>query len=187
MPINSDVPHQYVIVPETIEYDFYKQVLEVMIERQWARSVNVEDTLPPLYFYFRSNGGSSRDAMAVVNLIQADGNVHGVIVGDTISCAATIWASCQQRSVIGDSVARIGIHPVSWDGIEGIFDAKRLAVKADEFEWIDRRQIEIYTKASNRPVSWWRDLYQDAGKLSWLSADTLIDIGMAQVWRGLPV
>lgn len=167
------------ILPEEIDYHFYNDVLECVLERQQRRK---NGTIPPLRIYCRSNGGDSRSAFAIVAAIQMDGDVQGIMIGETISSAATIWAACQKRYV--HPLARMGIHPVSWNGADGIFDSRRLSAIADEFEWTDKQQCQIYSAASNRPLDWWEHFYQKASKLHWFTADELIELGMAQALNG---
>lgn len=165
------------ILPQQIEHYFYNEVLECVLERQERKT---HETLPPLRLYCRSDGGDSRSALGIVSAIRMDGDVHGIMVGDSLSSAATIWAACQQRSVC--SIARMGIHPVAWDGVEGIFDSRRLKATAEDFAYTDHQQCEIYANASNKPVAWWLDLYQNTARYHWFTAQELIALNMAQAY-----
>lgn len=168
-----------IIMPESIEYEFYKQFLELVIDRQRRRSDG--ENVPALRLYCRSNGGGSRDGFGVVSAIRMDGNVEGIMLGETISTGATIWAACQFRVV--HPLARMGIHPVAWFGAEGIHDAKRIGAIAEEFAWTDQEQCRIYAAASKKSFKWWWKRYTNTAKLFWLDAKQLRKIGMAEVWQ----
>lgn len=132
----------------------------------------------PIRLYVRSDGGDSRCGLALANMIQLAGNVHGIMIGDTASSAATVWAACSKRFVFKN--VRMGIHPVQWQESHAKYDGAKLSKMANEFNSVDERQCEVYAAASNKDLAWWWDRYTQVGDAKWLDAAELVRIGMAE-------
>jgi len=156
-----------------------ENVEDALLERITAQMYYLRaSSTEPIHLYVRSDGGDSRTGMALVNMIRWDGNIHGWLIGDTASSAATIWAACAKRYVFAN--VRMGIHPVTWQENMSKYDGAKLTKLTEEFTKIDERQCAIYTAASNKDFAWWWERYNQAGDVKWLDAQELISIGMAQ-------
>lgn len=142
-----------------------------------------KDAAAPIHLYIRSDGGSSNVGIALVNIIQMDGNVSGWMVGDSSSAAATIWAGCAKRYVFANG--RMGIHPAMWYQQEVKFDAAQASRWASKLTKADERQCEIYAAASNKPFEWWWQRYNEPGDMKWIDARELIVIEMAEKAEGV--
>lgn len=123
------------ILPEVIEHDTYEMVLEACLFRH-AKGIHL---------FCRGNGGSSRDAYAIIDVIQDHGNVTGFLPGDACSMHAIIWAACAKRYVY--PLGTIGLHMVALNHIDHI-DAKYAFSIAREYETSDRRNAMILAAAS---------------------------------------
>lgn len=132
-----------------------------------------------LRILFRSNGGDSSAGIAIANLLQGKEWVHGYLIGDTASASATVWASCAHRYVYPN--AKMGIHPVFWANDETTYDAARLRSRYLDFEATDTETCRIYAAASNKSLDWWSELYQKPGDLKWITANELVEMGMAKL------
>jgi len=149
-------------------------LMRVTTQLLYLRKIDKE----PIRLYVRSDGGDSRCGLALANMIQLVGNVHGIMIGDTASSAATVWAACSKRFVFKN--VRMGIHPVQWRESDAKYDGAKLSKLAGEFTRIDERQCEVYAAASNKELSWWWDRYTQAGDVKWLDAAELVRIEMAE-------
>jgi ATP-dependent Clp endopeptidase proteolytic subunit ClpP len=63
--------------------------------------------------FINSDGGSSFDALALVNLLKLHGRVDTVCLGVALSGAADLLAAGRRRLIVPTAVAMI--HQVSWD------------------------------------------------------------------------
>lgn len=175
----SDLDNDYLLNEQRIIWlaeDVEASVLERITAQLWYLRKQNEEL--PIRLYIRSNGGDSMTGLAIANIIQTIGRVTGVLVGDTGSSAATIWASCAKRLVYAN--VRMGIHPVMWQESYSKYDAAKLRTLQNEFTKIDERQCEIYAAASNKDFNWWWERYNQTGDVKWLDARELICIEMAQ-------
>jgi ATP-dependent Clp protease protease subunit len=73
----------------------------------------LEDWHRDFTLFINSDGGSSFDALALVNLMKLHGRVDTVCLGVALSGAADILAAGRRRLVLPNSIAMI--HQVSWD------------------------------------------------------------------------
>lgn len=156
-------------LPDEIDHAAYELILHRILQ---GRELHGNK---PLMLYCRSNGGSAWDAEAICALIQADGNIDGILIGETMSAGSFIWASCARRYVYPD--ARMGIHPAARDA--GYRIGNELRGLVEESEWIDRYQCRMYAGASSRDYDWWWAKLHAPGDVKWLNEKELIDIGMA--------
>lgn len=159
-----------IVLPGEIDHAAYTMILHrIMQGRELHRD-------KPLQLYCRSDGGWAWDAEAIVALIEADGNIDGVLLGETLSSGAFIWASCTRRYVYPD--ARLGIHPTKRD--IGYRPGTELRGLVEEADWIDRFQCRRYYMSSNRDFDWWWARLHSPGDVKWLEATELIEIGMTR-------
>jgi ATP-dependent Clp endopeptidase proteolytic subunit ClpP len=63
--------------------------------------------------FINSDGGSSFDALALVNLLKMHGRVDTVCLGAALSGAADLLAAGRKRLIVPSAVAMV--HQVSWD------------------------------------------------------------------------
>ena len=122
------------MLPEIIEHDTYQMVLEACLHRDDKG----------FHLFCRGNGGSSRDAYAIIDVIEDHSNVVGFLPGDACSMHAIIWAACAKRYVY--PLGTIGLHMVALNQVEHI-DAKYAASIAREYEASDRRNAMILATA----------------------------------------
>jgi ATP-dependent protease ClpP protease subunit len=175
----SDLQNDYLLNEQRIMWlaeDIDEPVMERIAAQLWY--LRKKDETLPIRMYFRCDGGDSRTGLAIANIVKDIGRVCGVLVGDTGSSAATIWAACEHRWVYAN--ARLGIHPVTWQENYSKYDASKLRNLQGEFTKIDERQCEIYAAASHKSFEWWWERYNQTGDVKWLDARELICIGMAE-------
>lgn len=163
---------QIIVLPAVIDDDTLEMVMAKIVY------LRLKDQTGPVSLYCRCDGGDALAGMAIANFIQADGKIVGILIGDTGSSGATVWASCAKRYTFKN--ARLGLHPVTWNQNSVSYDAAKLHELSVSFEASDRRQCELYAAASRKPFEWWWEYYNRAGDVKWLDAETLVDIGMAQ-------
>lgn len=159
-----------VVLPEEIEHSTYEYVLEALLERPNKQVV----------MYCKGDGGDSRSAMAMVDLIGLHGDVVGLLVGEANSSHATIWASCQTRYV--SAHGGIGLHKVAWSNFSGRADSHNLKLVAQEFDTTEAKTAAILAKASNRDADWWLKTIQETGSsgIRQFDAARLIEMEMAR-------
>lgn len=162
--------HGIIVLPGMIDHASYALILHRLLQ---GREIHGDQ---PLMLYCRCDGGWAWDAEAIVALIEADGNVDGVLIGETLSSGAFIWASCTRRYVYPN--ARLGIHPTKRD--IGYRLGSELKGLVEEADWIDRFQCQRYVKASRRGFDWWWAKMHAPGDVKWLDVGELVEIGMAQ-------
>lgn len=143
------------MLPEVIDHDAYQMVLEACLMRQDKG----------IHLFCRGDGGSSRDAYAIIDVIRDHGNVTGFLPGDACSMHAIIWAACAKRFVY--PLGTIGLHMVALNHIDHI-DAKYAARIAGEYEATDRRNARILADACTSAglqfgVDFWLNTIQHSG------------------------
>ena len=104
--------------------------------------------------FINSDGGSSFDALALVNLMKLHGRVDTVCLGVALSGAADLLAAGRKRLVTPNSVAMI--HQVSWDmGTEFTANLVKNARFLETAERPDGRDAGPRHRPRLRQ-SWWR-------------------------------
>jgi len=143
-----------------------------------AKLAYARDRMPtnPILLYCRCDGGNVEEMLAICNLIQQDGNVHGHLIGTCMSAGTTIWAACAKRFIYPKTM--IGIHPCQWFASDVKYDRHKLNSLYDEFRAADVRSCEIYATASNRGCDWWLEQMDARGDIKWFKPDQLIELGM---------
>lgn len=161
--------HSTFILPEEIEHEAYTFLLEAVLHM----------TGKPLTLYCRGNGGSSRSALAMVDLITAHGNVIGMLAGEACSSHGIIWAACQQRYVYPYGV--LAVHMTARDGISTRIDMQVLKQMTVNSEKMNRQNAAILGAAC-KTATWWYGVITDAGSAETIDFDAaqLIEMGMAR-------
>jgi ATP-dependent protease ClpP protease subunit len=163
--------HGIISLPHDIDHEAYEMVLYRLTQ---GRMLHPD---MPLRLFCHGNGGFTYDALAMVDLIRADGNVDGMLTGSAASMSAVVWAACARRFVYPNG--RIGIHPVSSGHSDG--DRRIFHAEMEELEALDNRICQIFGDASSERGSvWWHSRLYEDGDLKWLLADELMGIGMAK-------
>ena len=164
--------HGIINLPDEIDHAAYEKILHRVLQ---GRELHGDK---PLMLYCRCSGGLAWDAEAIVALIESDGNIDGILIGETMSAGAFIWASCARRYVYPE--ARLGIHPTRRD--VGYVTKDVLVGFAQEGDTVDRFQCLRYEKASRRDFDWWWQKLHAPGDVKWLDAKELVEIGMARLF-----
>ena len=164
--------HGIINLPDEIDHAAYELILHRVLQ---GRELHGDK---PLMLYCRCDGGSAWDAEAIVALIEADSNIDGILIGETMSAGAFIWASCARRYVYPE--ARLGIHPTRRD--VGYVTKDVLVGFAQEGDTVDRFQCLRYEKASRRDFGWWWQKLHAPGDVKWLDTKELVEIGMAKLY-----
>lgn len=159
---------QVIVLPEEITHAVYEDVLAATL-----MFPGKEITL-----YCRGEGGESRAALAIVDLIRLHGKFVGILCGAGNSAHGMIWAACQTRVVTQHGA--LGIHMVSWDSYSTRVDAKSAAVIESNFRHTNDHCARIYAEASNRDERYWLEqLERTSGSVVTFTADDLVEFEMA--------
>jgi ATP-dependent Clp protease protease subunit len=122
--------------------------------------------------YINSDGGSSFDALALVNLLKMHGRVDTVCLGVALSGAADLLAAGRKRQVVPGAVAMI--HQVSWD--MGTEFTANLVKNARFLERLNDLMAEMLARDSGRSKD---QLIADMGTDHYLFGQEIIDYGLA--------
>lgn len=125
--------------------------------------------------FINSDGGSSFDALAVVNLLKLHQRVDTVCLGVALSGAADILAAGRKRLVLPTSVAMI--HQVSWD--MGTEFAANLMKNARFLERLNDLMAELLARDTGRPKE---QLSADMATDLYLFGQEIIDYGLADAF-----
>lgn len=171
------VKHGVLVLPEYITHDTYALVLEALLECE-GQEMNL---------YCRGDGGSSRAALAIVDLVQQHGRVNGILPSEANSSHAIIFAGCPQRYVYPR--ASIGLHKVAFESGSTRVDSQYAQLIAQEYEAVEHLNADILAAASNKPARYWYDIIQSAGSAAVIQFDAakLIEFHMAQPIAALSV
>jgi len=169
--------HGIILLVDEINGDSLKALAEKLI---YGRE-HYQDA--PLKLYCRCDGGMTREAWALVNLIRQDGNIEGHMVGDVVSAGAVIWAACQKRYVYPDVL--MGLHSIGWWGLEGRIDRQRVASLEADSDLQNARTLRLFAEHSERDEAWWKERFTT--HLVFMTAEELIEVGMAEAVPEQPV
>jgi ATP-dependent Clp protease protease subunit len=122
--------------------------------------------------FINSDGGSSFDALALVNLLKLHGRVDTVCLGVALSGAADLLAAGRKRLVVPAAVAMI--HQVSWD--MGTEFTANLVKNARFLERLNDVMAEMLSRDSGRPKE---QLTNDMQTDHYLFGQEIIDYGLA--------
>lgn len=106
----------------------------------------------PILLQITSYGGALDIALAMVDMIQADGHIWGVTLGKAASSAMDIWAACAQRYV--GQTAVLGVHQASFADRTNLI-AKDCHMMALELQRRNEQVAELYASASNKDRAYW--------------------------------
>lgn len=140
--------HNVIILPDNINHDFYSFMVEAVIMYP-DNEINM---------YCRGDGGSTRSAVAIVDLIKQHGNFTGLLAGEANSSHVTVWAGCTRRYVYPN--AAIGVHKISWDLDNIIVTSEVAKTLMDDYEVSERIVSDILAGASNKDAQFWYDAQQ---------------------------
>ncbi len=158
------------VLPDELNHATYLYLLEALLVERPAKEVRL---------YCRCDGGDSRSAFAIVDLIAQHGNVVGLLVGEADSAAVPIFAACQQRFVSAHGA--LGLHKVSWDGSR-ILDSESAALLAKDYENAERVSADLLAGISGQTSDYWYSVIQSAHghAVKLIESGELIARGMAQ-------
>lgn len=167
-----------IILPEELEHPVYGLVLNACLLYSDKR----------LTIYCRGDGGSSRTANAIVDVVRQHGNVAGVLIGEANSSHGVIFAGCPQRYTYPNGL--LGFHRTALEYIHGATGPYALN-RAEDLERADRYNAQIYASActpnGGYDASWWYDEIDKADRgMTLLSAFFLIECGMAKPIAEMP-
>jgi ATP-dependent protease ClpP protease subunit len=164
------MPDNVIILPESIEHPDYVDFAERLLE--------LGDV--PVTLYCSGSGGSTRDGLAIVDLIEAHGNVTGVLIGAAMSVHGMIWAACQTRIITPR--AMLGVHKAGFTTQERGVDTMTARLMIKRLAFYEEHLARILSAASNKNKEWWRDVIERAGsdEFEVFGADELIALDMAQ-------
>jgi ATP-dependent Clp protease, protease subunit len=129
--------------------------------------------------FINSDGGSSFDALALVNLLKMHGRVDTVCLGAALSGAADLLAAGRKRLVVPCAVAMI--HQVSWD--MGTEFTANLVKNARFLERLNDVMAEMLARDTGRPKD---DLTADMMTDHYLFGQEIIDYGLADGFYEAP-
>jgi len=162
-----------IILPEDIRHETYVDTLSLLLlaESEWTAEIKL---------YCAGSGGSAPDAIAIVDLIQARGNVTGYLAGQAQSCHTTIWAGCNKRIVY--PYASIGVHGLRWSSLSEQ-DIRSLNNRNNELVSGERKISNIMASACSAEFdeTFWRGVIQETGSdgIRIFDAVDCIKMGMA--------
>lgn len=165
--------YRTLLLPDDLDGEAYRNFL-------WAFKV-ARELYPTkrLKLYCHGNGGDANIGFALVDLIQQDGRVDGILLGGAYSSHSVVWASCARRFCY--PLAGIGVHNCisSSNSWEDTSYRKTDAHKMTEF---DRAIAKIYSAASNKDIKWWLDkMARGHSACYWIEANKLAKIGMTKI------
>ena len=158
------------VLPQEIEHETYEVVLEALLIAA-GKEVRL---------HCNGDGGNSRAALAMVDLIRQHGQVTGLLAGMASSSHGVIWAGCTRRFVY--PMGCIGLHMVGWNAFNSRIDSVTAAQIAHEYDAGDRQNAEVFAAASIMPCDYWYKLLRDTGSghVVTFEAVKLIEMGMAR-------
>ncbi len=153
-------------------------------ELSWCLASQREsDADSPCQLRITSYGGSIDLAMAMVDLIRADGNCWGVVLGKAASAAADVWLACKQRYV-GDH-AVIGTHQVMFTDRTNLV-AQDMQYMAVELQRRNYQAAKLFADASNDTTDYWMNAILSAtSELITYDAQDMIRMGIAKPYAAL--
>jgi ATP-dependent Clp protease protease subunit len=129
--------------------------------------------------FINSDGGSSFDALALVNLLKLHGRVDTVCLGVALSGAADLLAAGRRRLILPSSVAMV--HQVSWD--MGTEFTANLVKNARFLERLNDMMAEMLSRDTGRAKE---ELTTDMTTDHYLFGQEIIDYGLADAFYEPP-
>ncbi len=163
--------HKTIILPEDIDHDSYALIAEAAI-------LYPDDEID---LYCRGDGGCSRSALEIANVIKQHGHFVGLLTGEAYSTHVSIWAACQSRYCYEFSTINVHKVTVSFSD-DDTLTSWQLRIIADGLDQTELAVSKILADASNIGVRFWRDA-QEIGdaqyKFKTFDCDEIIGMGMA--------
>lgn len=125
-----------------------------------------------LVLVINSDGGSSFNALGLVNLIRLHGRVDTLCIGVALSGAADCLAAGRRRLIVPNAIAMI--HQVSWE-LGNEFTANLLK-NARFLERLNNHLTELLAEDTGQPVA---RLNEDMTTDHYLFGQEIIDYGLA--------
>jgi ATP-dependent Clp protease protease subunit len=122
--------------------------------------------------FINSDGGSSFNALAVVNVLKAHGRTDTVCLGVALSGAADILAAGRRRYIVRDAIAMV--HQVSWD--LGNEFAANLVKNAIFLQRLNEQLAELLARDTGQSKE---RLIADMATDHYLSGEEIITYGLA--------
>lgn len=122
--------------------------------------------------FINSDGGSSFNALAVVNVLKAHGRTDTVCLGVALSGAADILAAGRRRLIVPQAIAMV--HQVSWD--LGNEFAANLVKNAIFLQRLNDHLAELLSRDTGQPKE---RLMADMTTDHYLYGQEIIDYGLA--------
>jgi len=131
--------------------------------------------------FINSDGGSSFNALSVVNILKIHGRIDTVCLGVALSGAADILAAGRRRSIVPNAIAMI--HQVSWD--LGNEFAANLVKNARFLERLNDQMAELLARDCGQSKE---RLLADMTTDYYLFGQEIIDYGLADgYWDAGPL
>lgn len=161
-----------ILLPPDIDHEAYKEMSWAL---RLARALHPEQ---PLELRCHGDGGSGDVMLAIVDLVQADGNVDGMLIGRAYSASSVIWAACARRYVYPN--AGIGVHGALMN-VSSWADGQYYQTYVSGVASTDEAMIALYAAASRKSRKWWRrQMARGHSACVNIDAAKLVEIGMAR-------
>jgi ATP-dependent protease ClpP protease subunit len=140
----------------------------------------------PITIRITGDGGETKYAFALYDLIQSDTNITGLILGSASSSHTILWCACQTRLIAPN--AKFGLHQPSRLGFEYPHAHSDLQAAAHDLKSITERTAHCYADASTKPYDQWLAILQSVSiECCYLSASDLLEIEMAHAIACQPI
>ena len=164
------------VLPEEIDHDAYMLVVEAL---HLAKSCGHDE----LVFYCAGLGGEVNSALAIVDLIQAHGDVIGLLPGQADSSHAYVWLGCRERYVY--PYASMGLHETKFIYQNGATVDRRFTQNfLGDVTSYNYRICRLLSDATtpHRPIEFWETQLSDIGSVGVRHYDDgeLIRMGIAK-------
>lgn len=166
------IGHDTIFLPSIIEADTFKSFLEIYQKIREKGEGRV-------WLYAMGNGGDVDSGLAIVDIIQLDGEFSGILMGEALSTHGFIWAACQDRYVSKNG--SLGLHHVMVVGEGTQMNHYDLDILSRQMKDMNMKIIQLYQDASNQGENFWERIMKrnESASLNQLNADVLIRIDMA--------
>jgi len=159
-----------IILPNEIGHDAYEMIAEALLSNP-DREIKM---------YCAGDGGSPRDGFAIVDLVQAHGQVVGMLAGLACSAHSFIWTSCAKRFVYPHGA--IGVHKIGYSELNRALDSRTAQQHIAELEMYERWMAKLYAGDAQDDSDSWYKVIQEAGRDEYMifPAEILVKMGMAR-------
>lgn len=176
---NAIEKHGIITLYQLIDADSLENFHQALL---LARSV---DPSSPITLCLCGYGGATCFGTGILTLIQNDGNIDGIAVGDVTSTHSWLWAACNRRYISPN--ASMNVHPTYLSTDERI-DQHRGRLIVATSEAADDMYAQLYAEASGQPEEFWMTmLKRAAGYELLMPASMLVEMGMAQYIADKPL